>query len=64
METDMDTFEEKYRWNAFLNDFFAAVGVLSPDRYGVVYTRRQNRKNRASSGIDNSTNSVGPSASA
>jgi hypothetical protein len=34
------------------------------DRYGVVYTRRQNRKNRASSGIDNSTNSVGPSASA
>jgi hypothetical protein len=34
------------------------------DRYGVVYTRRQNRKNRASRGIDNSTNSVGPSASA
>jgi hypothetical protein len=30
METDMDTFEEKYRWNAFLNNFLAAVGVLSP----------------------------------
>jgi hypothetical protein len=33
------------------------------DRYGVVYTRRQNRKNKSSSGVDNSTNSLGPSAS-
>jgi hypothetical protein len=34
------------------------------DKHKIVYTRRQKRKNRASSGVDNSTSSVGPSASA